>query len=29
MYDYFNDPANRDMILDAYPDFPFDFPNPY
>ena len=39
MYDHFNDPANRDMILDEYPDFPlsdptdpnspFDFPNPY
>ena len=29
MYDFFNDTANRDMILEAYPDFPFDFPNPY
>lgn len=29
MYDYFNDPANRDFILGLYPDFPFDFPNPY
>ena len=29
MYDYFNDPANRDLILGLYPDFPFDFPNPY
>ena len=29
MYDYFNDPANRDLILELYPDFPFDFPNPY
>ena len=29
MYDHFNDPANRDMILSLYPDFPFDFPNPF
>ena len=29
MYTFFNDPANHDMITDAYPDFPFDFPNPY
>ena len=35
MYDHFNDPANKDMILSMYPDFPFDdsgaadFPNPY
>lgn len=29
MYLFFNDPANRDMILNAYPDFPFDMPNPY
>jgi hypothetical protein len=29
MYDHFIDPANRDMILALYPDFPFDFPNPY
>ena len=29
MYEFFNDPANRDDILAAYPDFPFDFPNPY
>jgi hypothetical protein len=29
MYDYFNDSANRDLILELYPDFPFDFPNPY
>ena len=29
MYDYFNDPGNRDLILGLYPDFPFDFPNPY
>lgn len=29
MYDYFNDPANRDYILSEFPDFPFDFPDPY
>lgn len=29
MYEYFNDPANRDEILALYPDFPFDFPNPF
>jgi hypothetical protein len=29
MYEFFNDPANREMILANYPDFPFDFPNPY
>ncbi len=29
MYEYFSDPANRDEILNLYPDFPFDFPNPY
>ncbi|MCD8317908.1 MAG: DUF4843 domain-containing protein [Paraprevotella sp.] len=29
MYEYFSDPANRDEILSLYPDFPFDFPNPY
>ena len=29
MYDFFNDPANRDAIIDEYPDFPFDFPDPY
>ena len=29
MYDFFNDPANREMILANYPDFPFDFPSPY
>lgn len=28
MYDFFNDPANHDMIVAAYPDFPFDFPKP-
>lgn len=29
MYEHFNDPANRDMILAEYPDFPFDFPYPF
>lgn len=29
MYEYFSNPVNRDEILAAYPDFPFDFPNPY
>lgn len=29
MYDYFNDPANRDYILSEFSDFPFDFPDPY
>ena len=28
MYNYFNDPANRDYILSEFPDFPFDFPDP-
>ena len=29
MYNYFSDPANREYILSEFPDFPFDFPNPY
>lgn len=29
MYDFFNDPANHDAIVDEYPDFPFDFPYPF
>lgn len=29
MYEHFNDPANREMILNEYPDFPFDFPYPF
>lgn len=29
MYEHFNDPANREMILSLYPDFIFDFPNPF
>jgi hypothetical protein len=29
MYEHFGDPANKEMIESLYPDFPFDFPNPY
>ena len=29
MYEHFNDPANKEMIDTLYPDFPYDFPNPY
>ena len=29
MYDYFSDPANKDFILSEFPNFPFDFPDPY
>lgn len=29
MYEHFNDPANREMILSLYPDFIFDFPDPF
>lgn len=29
MYEYFGNPANRDAILAEYPDFPFDFPDPF
>ncbi|MBQ8336501.1 MAG: DUF4843 domain-containing protein [Bacteroidaceae bacterium] len=29
LYEYLNDPANREMILEMYPNYPFDFPNPY
>lgn len=29
MYEYFTDPDNRDAILAAYPDFPFDMPDPF
>ena len=29
MYDYFSDAAKRLEILELYPDFPFDFPNPF
>ncbi len=29
MYEYFNDPANKEEIDNLYPDFPYDFPNPF
>lgn len=29
MYEYFSAPENRDAILEEYPDFMFDFPDPY
>lgn len=29
MYEFFANPDNKDMILSEYPDFPFDFPDPY
>lgn len=29
MYDYFSNPDNEDFIKSEYPDFPFDFPDPY
>ena len=29
MYDFFADPANNSMIVAEYPDFPFDFPDPF
>ena len=29
MYEHFNDPNNQEMILNEYPDFPFDFPDPF
>ena len=29
LYQYTNDPANKETILGMYPDYPFDFPNPY
>lgn len=29
MYEYFSNPDNRDFILSEFPDFPFDFPNPF
>ncbi len=29
LYNYINDPANREYILSEYPDYPFDIPNPY
>lgn len=29
LYDYFHSSENHDAILAIYPDYPFDFPNPY
>lgn len=29
LYKYFSNEANREEILALYPDYPFDFPNPY
>lgn len=29
MYDFFNDPANKEWIDANYPGFPYDMPNPY
>lgn len=29
MFDYFSAPENYNEIIGLYPDFPFDFPNPY
>lgn len=29
MYEFFSDDANHENTLSLYPDFPFDFPNPY
>lgn len=29
LYEYFSDEANREDILRVYPNYPFDFPNPY
>ena len=29
LYNYINDPANRELILQEYPDYPFDVPDPY
>ena len=29
LYEYFSNEENRDAILKMYPDYPFDFPNPY
>ena len=29
MYEYFSNEENREAILDMYPDYPFNFPNPY
>ena len=29
LYNYISNPANKETILGMYPDYPFDFPNPY
>ena len=29
LYEYFSDDANREEIVKMYPDYPFNFPNPY
>ena len=29
LYEYFSNEANKEEILKMYPDYPFDFPNPY
>jgi hypothetical protein len=29
LYEYFSSEANKEEILKKYPDYPFDFPNPY
>ena len=29
LYEYFNNEANKEEILKMYPDYPFNFPNPY
>ena len=29
LYEYFSNEANKEEILEMYPDYPFDFPNPY
>ena len=29
MYEYFSNPDNREYILSEFPDFPFDFPDPF
>lgn len=29
LYEYFSNEANREEILNMYPDYPFNFPNPY
>ena len=29
LYEYFSNEENKEAILEMYPDYPFDFPNPY